>query len=212
MSEYGNPPQDPNTPQNPYGQPDPYGQANPYGSSNSYGQPGAYGQPQTPYGQPAGYGYAPDYANWFKRVGAYLIDQLAMALAGLPLWIGYGMAVASAETTTNADGTVTVSGEPSGASVLLMGLGALTTLAFFIWNTCFRQGRTGYSVGKSALGIKLIGEDSGQPIGAGMSFVRQLLHIVDSICYIGYLWPLWDRKRQTFADKILETVVLIQQG
>ena len=45
-----------------------------------------------------------------------------------------------------------------------------------------------------------------------MSFVRQLLHIVDSICYIGYLWPLWDRKRQTFADKILKTVVLIQQG
>jgi uncharacterized RDD family membrane protein YckC len=204
MSEYGNPPQDPNAPQNPYGQPNPYGEANPYG------QPGPYGQSQAPYGQPAGYGYTPDYANWFKRVGAYLVDQIAMVIAALPLWIGYGMAVASAETTTNPDGSVTVTGAPSGASVLLLVLGAITALAFFVWNYCIRQGRTGYSLGKSALGIKLIGEETGQPIGAGMSFLRQLLHIVDGICYLGYLWPLWDRKRQTFADKILKTVVLNQ--
>ena len=26
--------------------------------------------------------------------------------------------------------------------------------------------------------------------------------------YLGYLWPLWDDKRQTFADKILSTVVV----
>jgi hypothetical protein len=25
---------------------------------------------------------------------------------------------------------------------------------------------------------------------------------------IGYLWPLWDGKRQTFADKIVGTVVI----
>ena len=64
---------------------------------------------------------------------------------------------------------------------------------------------------------KLCGTDSfygggmvtGQPIGGGMSFVRQLLHIVDGLpCYIGYLWPLWDDKRQTFSDKIMTTVVV----
>ena len=49
----------------------------------------------------------PTTANWFKRVGAYLIDGILGTLAALPLWIGYGMAIASAETVTNADGTVT---------------------------------------------------------------------------------------------------------
>jgi uncharacterized RDD family membrane protein YckC len=201
MSEYGNPPQDPNAPQNPYGQPNPYGQSNPYGQPSPYGQvPG--------YGQPAGYGYTPDYANWFKRVGSYLIDQIALAIAGIPLWVGYGMAIASADTNTNAEGTVTVMGEPSGASLLLMLLGLVITIAFWVWNICLRQGRTGYSLGKTALGTKLISEQTGQPIGPGMSFVRQLCHILDGICYIGYLWPLWDRKRQTFADKIVSTVVL----
>ncbi len=25
------------------------------------------------------------------------------------------------------------------------------------------------------------------------------------MCYLGYLWPLWDKKKQTFADKIFGT-------
>ena len=42
-----------------------------------------------------------------------------------------------------------------------------------------------------------------------MAFVRNLCHIIDgAICYIGFLFPLWDAKRQTFADKILATVVV----
>ena len=60
------------------------------------------------------------------------------------------------------------------------------------------------------LGIRLLKEETGQPLGAGMSFVRQIAHVLDSICYIGYLWPLWDRKRQTFADKVIGTVVVDQ--
>ena len=49
----------------------------------------------------------------------------------------------------------------------------------------------------------------GQPIGGGMAFVRDLAHTVDGlICYVGYLMPLWDARRQTVADKMLNTVVL----
>ena len=43
---------------------------------------------------------------------------------------------------------------------------------------------------------------------AGMALVRDLAHIVDGFFYLGYLWPLWDATRQTFADKICSTVVL----
>ena len=76
----------------------------------------------------------------------------------------------------------------------------------------FRQGRTGWSSGKQALGIRLVAEDSGEPMGAGMCFVRQVVHVVDALaCYLGYLWPLWDAKRQTFADKIMSTVVVQQR-
>ena len=44
-----------------------------------------------------------------------------------------------------------------------------------------------------------------------MSFVRQLAHVLDGLpCYLGYLWPLWDAKRQTFADKVIGTYVIDQ--
>jgi uncharacterized RDD family membrane protein YckC len=73
-----------------------------------------------------------------------------------------------------------------------------------------RQGRTGYTLGKTVVGIRLVGATSGQPLGAGMAFLRQLMHFVDSfVCYLGWLWPLWDARRQTFADKIVGSVVLI---
>ena len=41
--------------------------------------------------------------------------------------------------------------------------------------------------------FKVVSENTGQPIGFGLSIVRQIAHIVDTIiCYIGYLFPLWD--------------------
>ena len=80
-----------------------------------------------------------------------------------------------------------------------------------VWNSVIRQGRTGYTLGKAAVGIRLVGVSSGEPIGAGLSFLRQLAHVVDSlVCYLGWLWPLWDSRNQTLADKIMGTVVVIQ--
>ena len=56
----------------------------------------------------------------------------------------------------------------------------------------------------------MISRSRSAPTAAAMSIerttsiVRQLAHIVDGIfCYVGYLWPLWDGKRPTLADKIM---------
>ncbi len=204
MSDYGNPPQDPNQP-HPDGQqqPPPPSAGSPYGQQPGFGAP-AYGQ-QPGYGAPAG-----PYAHWGKRVGSYLIDGLLTALAAIPLWIGYIMLIAGAETTTENGVTTIENNDVSPVALILILLGFVTYIGFFIWNTCLKQGRTGYSIGKGVLGIKLIKEQTGQPIGAGMAFVRQIAHILDGFCLLGYLWPLWDAKRQTFADKIVGTVVLEQ--
>lgn len=204
MSDFGNPPQDPNQP-NPYGQApqQPYGQQpNPYGQPpQPYGQqPNPYGQPQPPYGQPQGYALPKDaYASWIKRVGAYLIDGLVVFVGYIPAVIGAVISGSSSSDSASAIGLV------------LTLIGVALSLAIFVWNTCLRACRTGYSIGKGVLGIKLIGERTGQPIGGGMAFLRYLCHIIDALpCYIGYLWPLWDAKRQTFSDKIMTTVVLNQ--
>lgn len=162
-----------------------------------------------PYGGP-GYAQTPtyDYAGWGTRVGASLIDGLLTLVAGLPYVIGIIWFVASTESRTRSDGTTSSSYDGGPVPFVLMALGFLLYLAFWIWNYCIRQGRTGQTLGKSNLGVRLVKEDTGQPIGAGLSFVRQLAHVLDGFCYIGYLWPLWDAKRQTFADKVMSTVVV----
>jgi uncharacterized RDD family membrane protein YckC len=156
-----------------------YGNAPPPGYGNA--PPPGYGYGSAP---PPGYGGAPSmYANWAQRVGAYLIDVV-------PAFI------------------VEIIGVASRSSVLIF-LGFLIGLGITIYNRWIQAGKTGQSWGKRALGLKLINESTGQPIGAGMAFARDICHFLDSLaCYIGWLFPLWDAKRQTFADKIVSTVVV----
>ena len=91
-----------------------------------------------------------------------------------------------------------------------MGLGGILSLVFWIWNRVIQQGRTGQSVGKMAMKIVLVSSRTGNPVGAGTAFIREIAHIVDGFFYLGYLWPLWDRRRQTLADKLVGTVVAKQ--
>lgn len=70
-------------------------------------------------------------------------------------------------------------------------------------------GQTGQSPGMRTIGLKCINQTTGQPIGPGLGVVRAIAHIVDSIiCYVGWLFPLWDKSRQTLGDKIMSTVVV----
>ena len=71
-------------------------------------------------------------------------------------------------------------------------------------------GDTGQSPGMRLIGLKCIGLQTGETIGAGMGVVRAIACILNSIiCYVGWLFPLWDAKRQTLADKIMTTEVIV---
>ncbi|MGH8867760.1 MAG: RDD family protein [Actinomycetes bacterium] len=130
---------------------------------------------------------APVFASWGSRVGSCLVDALPIFFV---LVLG-----------SVIDGT---SGPGPGVA-----LGYVLGLAIYVWNAVVRQGRTGQSLGKSVLNTRLVNARTGQPIGAGMSFVRGLAHALDTwSLMIGYLWPLWDAKRQTFSDKVTASVVV----
>jgi uncharacterized RDD family membrane protein YckC len=97
----------------------------------------------------------------------------------------------------------------STVGVTVMWGAVLVGLAYFIWNYGYRQGTTGSSIGKSLLRLTVVSENTGKPLGFGLSVLRQIAHLIDAgILYIGYLLPLWDAKRQTLADKITATVCL----
>lgn len=143
--------------------------------------PGGYGPPPG-YGMPtAGAWAGPPLASWGTRALASIIDGVIIAVAQL---------------------VVGVISRPLGQLV------GLAILGYFL----YMQGTTGATVGKGVMKIKVLREADGQVIGFGMSVLRYIAHIIDAIpCFVGYLWPLWDKKKQTFADKILSTVV-VQSG
>jgi hypothetical protein len=141
------------------------------------------------------------YAPWVTRVLAALLDWVVMAV---PVLVGQIVLVFSGGRFGVGD-----LGDASTFGVLAYVVGALVTVGLGIYNVVIRQGRTGETWAKSWTGIRLVRESDGMPLGPGLTFVRQLAHILDALpCYLGYLWPLWDAKRQTFADKIMSSVVV----
>jgi uncharacterized RDD family membrane protein YckC len=144
-------------------------------------------------------------------VAAFIIDILPVVIVN---GIGTGILFATQQTSCITDITqynvnqycVT---QNSTIGLVAQWLATAVWLAYLLWNYGYRQGTTGSSLGKSVMKVKVVSEVTGQPLGFGMSVVRQLAHFVDAvICFIGFLFPLWDAKRQTLADKIMTTVVL----
>jgi uncharacterized RDD family membrane protein YckC len=142
---------------------------------------------------------------------AWIIDSIPVFII---VGIGWGLLLGTRETACITDTSEYDLGEfcATGASTigqLSIALAWIVALAYGIWNYGYRQGTTGSSIGKSIMKFKVVSEKTGQPIGFGLSIVRQLAHVIDgAICYIGYLFPLWDAKRQTIADKIMTTICL----
>ncbi|GAB2742555.1 RDD family protein [Kitasatospora kifunensis] len=125
------------------------------------------------------------YAHWSVRVVAFLIDILACAAPNIIAGV--------------------VSPDSTGLQVGLCVL-FLLLLAYDRW---YLAGRTGQSWGKRLMDLRLLRLEGTGPVGVPRALLRDLAHLLDSIpCFLGWFWPLWDRRRQTFADKLAATAVL----
>ncbi len=223
------PPQNPYTgppPQNPYGAPPPH---NPYGApppQNPYGY--GYGAPgANPYATAPPQAAGPPVpgtirfveANFGRVAGfearaiAYLID-VAVTLIGLVFVLlgGILLGAGSPRTVTFDNGATTTTGGDGvlvGVGVLFLLVGFAAMFGLWLWNRVFRMGRTGQSVGKRSRGLMLVDARTGQPIGAGNAFLRELVNsLINQVLYLGFLWMLWDPDKQTLGDKALHSAVI----
>jgi uncharacterized RDD family membrane protein YckC len=85
-------------------------------------------------------------------------------------------------------------------------LGVLIEIGYF---TYFEGGPNGQTPGKMALGIRVIDFQTGGSIGYGRAAIRWFSRILSTVViYVGYLWMLWDREKQTWHDKLAGSVVV----
>jgi uncharacterized RDD family membrane protein YckC len=126
-------------------------------------------------------------AGFGPRLGAYLLDLLVV---GIPAAIIVIVALAISNTL----------------GVIAYLLVIVASIAYFPY---FEGGPTGQTIGKKALGIKVVDTQGGGPIGFGRGFIRLLVRWVGSIpLYLGWFWMLWDPEQQTWHDKAANTYVV----
>ncbi|MEW6646140.1 MAG: RDD family protein [Pseudomonadota bacterium] len=137
----------------------------------------------------------PQYAGFWRRVGATLIDTvLFLALITPLLYLLYGSSY-----FTEARPAFSYAG---GGDFLLNQL--LPLLAAVVLWVKYRA-----TPGKRLLDCVVVDADTLQAIGVKQALIRYFAYLASILPLgLGFLWILWDRRRQGFHDRIARTVVL----
>lgn len=128
------------------------------------------------------------YASFLQRFLAAIIDWVVVAFA-----IGILTAILSSVMSR-------------GNNMMFNPFGML------IWGV-YAVGMTtkyGATLGKMALGIKVVNQDTKQNLGVVEAFLREVVgkFLSQLVLFLGYLWMLWDPHKQTWHDKIAKSIVI----
>jgi uncharacterized RDD family membrane protein YckC len=161
---------------------------------------------------PPGYGAAGGQrASFGARLAALLLDGVIVAGLMIPIYVvAVVMLVIGPTATTTCDDGFSTCEYPHPAMIALaVGLVFAAIIVLIIFYTIRPIARRGQTVGRRVIGVMVVDQASGQPIGTGRSVGRYFMAIVSGwLCYLGYLWMLWDPERQTWHDKVVNSVVV----
>ena len=147
--------------------------------------PGSVPPPPPGYQAYQTYQSEPNFAGWGSRFGAAIVDGLISFAIQIP-------------------GIIVAQGSQAVGSLL-----QLAGLVVFVVLWSKQIAATGQSWGKKAVGVRVVDAQTGQAIGQGRAVGRYFAQILSALpCYLGFLWPLWDPKKQSFHDKIVGTYVV----
>ncbi|HMC67965.1 MAG TPA: RDD family protein, partial [Mycobacteriales bacterium] len=127
-------------------------------------------------------------APWLFRVGAFAVDVLA------PVAVATTMALVSF--------SVPALGAWWWTCMAVLGVVVLLTLV----NRLLLPSLTGWSLGRALFRLEVVRRD-GTDAGPWWLLLRDLAHLFDTASVVGWLWPLWDSRRRTFADMLARTEV-----
>jgi uncharacterized RDD family membrane protein YckC len=169
------------------------------------------GAPPPGYGAgPGVYGGPPQavYAGMGKRLAAAILDGLIGCVAMIPGFIIIGIATAGAVSSAGPQGRMSDEAGIAFGGALFLGYLVIFIGAAAVWfYNVYLLGRDGASLGKRWMKIKVL-DPNGQPIGFGKAFLRELVkQILGSLCFLLYLWPLFDDQKQGLHDKVFGTHV-----
>ncbi len=147
-------------------------------------------------------GIALEFAGFWRRLGAYFIDFIALSIVSSILapfqWFGF-VVFWDAGNIFNSHVWPAPPYLVFGNLLSLL-IGVAYFVAFWVWR--------GQTPGKMALSIKLIRSD-GSKVTLGAALLRYLGYIVSSVIFfIGFIWIAFDSRKQGLHDKMADTYVV----
>lgn len=104
--------------------------------------------------------------------------------------------------------TVGPGGTPSTAFMAIQVLFQVVMYGGIVVYNTFMIGRYGYTLGKKALGLKVVQAD-GSPVSYGRACGRAFAEILSGLaCYIGYIIAIFDKEKRSLHDHICNTRVV----
>lgn len=140
-----------------------------------------------------------EYAGFWIRLGASVVDTLLILLITTPLLIVcYGFE-SYLQAVKNGD---------------FLGLGeVIISWVFPIAATIWFWLKMQATPGKMLFSLKVLDERTGQPLTLMQSVIRYLGYFVSTIVLLlGFIWVAFDRKKQGWHDKMAGTVVVRDYG
>jgi uncharacterized RDD family membrane protein YckC len=149
------------------------------------------------------------YASFGARLVARLLDGLLLVVPTAVVIILLVAVVPTEERLCTVNGDLERCTVPTGAGVLLILLAILAVVVGYLAYYIVLTGRRGATFGQRAMHIQVVDTYTGATIGLGRATGRYFMSAVSSWpCYLGYLWMLWDDRRQTWHDKVVNSVVV----
>jgi uncharacterized RDD family membrane protein YckC len=133
---------------------------------------------------------SPEYAGFWQRALALLIDWLIVIVIAMPIIVvAFGAEYFSLDPVRR-----------SGDLLIALVVGILIV---GFWRYC------GATPGKLAVGLKIVDAQTGNPPTTGRLVIRRFSYLLSALpLYFGFLWVALDRRKQGWHDKIAGTVVV----
>lgn len=155
------------------------------------------------------------YAGFWSRFVAYVIDGVVVGIIEVitlmvtvgPTWLVMLRYLSQNHMTGNPQ----LGAFPASLPLALY-LGVLLSVVLPVLYFIIMWGRKGATLGKMAMGIRVV-RTNGSNISYGTAFLRYIGYqfISPALFLLGFLWMLWDDRKQTWHDKIASTCVIRTQ-